>query len=168
MNRLFLTLIVLILSSGSVQAEQSRRGLVTSGLCPLSCEDLAVPSSSCKEWTVGQKCFVEDMRSPAGHRSVAIVPGKVRGVTLPKMGIENPQKRVESSDDVVSMNSGSAGSGSMNSDRRGLVTTSSCPYSCADAGVPKADCRSYQTGTSCSVEDLRQGPGHRSMLRVSQ
>lgn len=48
--------------------------------------------------------------------------------------------------------------------RRGLITTASCPFDCAMAGVAKDSCRSWQAGDECYVEDLSQGPGHRSLL----
>lgn len=50
---------------------------------------------------------------------------------------------------------------------RGLVTTATCPFSCRDAGVPVEFCRQSQNGSKCTVEDLRQAPGHRTMYRMN-
>ncbi|MCB0358187.1 MAG: hypothetical protein KDD44_01075 [Bdellovibrionales bacterium] len=51
--------------------------------------------------------------------------------------------------------------------RRGLVTSTSCPYGCADAGLASSDCREWSSGDMCYVEDLTQAPGHRSMIRLN-
>lgn len=55
----------------------------------------------------------------------------------------------------------SAGSGT-----RGLVTTAACPLTCEELRVPKDSCRTWQSGNDCSVEDLSQAPGHRTLFRV--
>lgn len=47
-----------------------RHGLVTSGPCPLTCQQLSVPPHQCQMWKTGNRCFVEDFRQPAGHRSL--------------------------------------------------------------------------------------------------
>lgn len=162
MKHLMIVLFLIIISSNSAVAESARRGLVTSGLCPLSCEDLGVPLNSCKEWSAGQKCFVEDMRSPAGHRSVAIVSPIKGAAVLPKSEIKKPLE-----DSTMSTTEDSSNNlASIDDSRRGLITSSSCPYTCLQAGVPAQDCRESKTGSTCSVEDLRQAPGHRSLLRV--
>jgi len=51
--------------------------------------------------------------------------------------------------------------------RHGLITSTSCPYSCIDAGIPKADCqeRVRDNGRICEVEDFRQPAGHRVLFR---
>lgn len=51
---------------------------------------------------------------------------------------------------------------------RGLITSASCPFDCAMAGVPKSSCRSWQAGDECYVEDLSQGPGHRTLLLLPE
>ena len=50
--------------------------------------------------------------------------------------------------------------------RRGLITTAPCPYSCREAGIPQDVCRESKDGNVCQVEDLSQPPGHRSLFRV--
>lgn len=50
--------------------------------------------------------------------------------------------------------------------KRGLVTSSQCPYSCKDTDIPLEFCRDYQLGTTCRVEDLRMEPGHRTLIRT--
>lgn len=136
MKFLHYSALALLLLSSSAQAEQ--RGLVTSGTCPLTCKRLAVPSEVCREWQAGERCFVEDLSQPPGHRSVALV---------------RPSMQV-------------AATSNQDSERRGLVTSAACPFTCKDAGVPKEYCRESKVGSMCQVEDLSQAPGHRSMIRV--
>ena len=50
--------------------------------------------------------------------------------------------------------------------QRGLVTTASCPYSCQDAGLDKSNCREWQSGAVCEIEDFTQAPGHRSLIKA--
>lgn len=52
------------------------------------------------------------------------------------------------------------------SNRRGLITSSSCPFTCSDLGLKADRCREWEAGDSCFVEDLSQAPGHRSLMRV--
>lgn len=61
-----------------------------------------------------------------------------------------------------------AESASTEGSRRGLVTSTQCPYSCQTAGLTPDNCREWQVGDKCMVEDLTQAPGHRSMIRVRQ
>lgn len=44
------------------------------------------------------------------------------------------------------------------SERRGEVTSSSCPYSCKTQGIPKKHCRDWKSEGLCYVEDLRRSP----------
>lgn len=150
--------------SETTPASSGQRGLVTSGLCPLSCQDLMVPEASCKSWSAGEKCYVEDFRSPAGHRSVAKVRGRM-GSQMPKSDSEMGQESA-AANTAQSMNADSSMNGQSTTGRRGLVTSARCPYTCADAAVPAEDCREIQSGDTCSVEDFRQAPGHRSMIAV--
>ncbi len=48
---------------------------------------------------------------------------------------------------------------------RGLITSTTCPYTCADAGIPEDSCREYREGNTCMVEDLTQPAGHRTLFR---
>lgn len=132
-----------------VQAEapDGRRGLVTSGQCPLTCRRLGVDPENCREWQQGTKCMVEDFTQPAGHRSVI-------NVSPQDMIIEQKPKKEETQTDALLEG------------RRGLVTSASCPYNCAIAGIPQDNCREWQQGNTCMVEDFMQPAGHRSMLRV--
>ena len=61
---------------------------------------------------------------------------------------------------------GSAGSSEPN--RRGLITSSNCPFSCLDLGLKSDNCRQWTSGSKCYVEDYTQPAGHRSMFRVRQ
>lgn len=54
----------------------------------------------------------------------------------------------------------------LSSGRRGLITSSSCPYDCATANVSAPLCREWTDGEKCYVEDLSQPPGHRSRARL--
>lgn len=134
----------LLVSSASAQEQASgaKRGLITSGPCPLRCEDLKVPRKFCKETRYGTTCQVEDLSQPAGHRSMARVP------------LKNYKEWSSKTEKNMKMK------------RRGLVTTAPCPYTCKDAGVPQKFCRESKAGNQCQVEDLSQVPGHRSMIPV--
>lgn len=159
----FFAAIGMLCFTTTVWAEEvsPQRGLVTSSSCPLSCGELGVPRENCKEWSAGDRCFVEDTRSPAGHRSLAKVRGQLASsaVGVGSVGSENMGRPAEVSLSEVP-------NGSDNTSRRGLVTSSQCPFTCEDAGVPRDQCREYQGADVCRVEDLRQAPGHRSMVRV--
>jgi len=50
--------------------------------------------------------------------------------------------------------------------RRGLVTSSTCPFDCRNLNLSSDLCREWQSGDKCFVEDFTQVPGHRSMIRV--
>ncbi len=50
--------------------------------------------------------------------------------------------------------------------KRGLITSSTCPYSCKDEGLSKKECKDWQKGTRCYVEDYTQAPGHRTRVAV--
>ncbi len=50
--------------------------------------------------------------------------------------------------------------------KRGLITTTTCPYSCQDAGLHQANCREWQSGDVCEIEDFSQAPGHRSLIKA--
>ncbi len=56
--------------------------------------------------------------------------------------------------------------GAMASGRRGLITSSACPYTCKMAKIPESQCREWQQGAKCMVEDFGQPAGHRSLIRL--
>ncbi len=141
-------------------ANTTRRGLITTGSCPLTCGDLGVVAEFCRESRIGNKCSVEDLSQPPGHRSVALVPRKSRVARRSSTIIENSTVFSEPEKGL------SPNAAVNDPKRRGLVTTSSCPFTCEDAGVPADSCREKQVGSRCTVEDLRQPAGHRSMVRV--
>ena len=146
-----------ISSAAAENAGKSRRGLITTGACPLTCRDLGVAEEFCREGRMGNKCSVEDLSQPPGHRSLAWVR---RGQSRRRTAAPMPNKAVslgEVAGEDAPVNDPS---------RRGLVTTSSCPYTCVEAGIPQGFCRESRAGNSCQVEDLRQPPGHRSMIRL--
>lgn len=124
------------------QAASQRRGLITSGPCPLTCKDLNVPRNLCRESRAGNTCRVEDFSQPPGHRSMIRVRGKA-----PKPRAESPRARLKTN-------------------RRGLITSSTCPYNCRMARVPKDLCRDWRAGDTCYVEDLTQPPGHRTRVAI--
>ena len=49
--------------------------------------------------------------------------------------------------------------------KRGLITSSECPFGCRDLGLSRESCREWEAGDLCYVEDLLQAPGHRSMMK---
>lgn len=145
MSRQFLmlcTIALCVLIIPRVTFAEERHGLVTSGPCPLTCKQSGLSADSCREWQVGDTCNVEDFTQPAGHRSMIKVP----------------------TGDIIAQNEsgGQVGAGT----RRGLVTSSTCPYTCKNANVPKDFCREWTEGTNCYVEDFSQAPGHRTMIRL--
>ncbi len=148
----------ILLLSEQVLAD-SRRGLVTSGSCPLTCNDLRIPAADCKERTVGTECQVEDLRQPAGFQTVVQVGSGANkaSVGLPgQMSGGLPAKTVSSQNAAATRESG----------QRGLVTSSNCPLSCGDLAVPSHQCEERALGSSCEVEDFRYGPGHQTLIRV--
>jgi len=128
-------------SSG--QSAISRRGLVTSSSCPFSCLDLGLSADKCRQWTSGSKCYVEDYTQPAGHRSMVRV--KPEQYIAPSSKKQSPRSALN---------------------RRGLVTSSRCPYDCRHTGLTKDLCREWRAGNTCYTEDFTQVPGHRTMIRV--
>lgn len=50
--------------------------------------------------------------------------------------------------------------------RRGLITSSTCPFNCRNLNLPSNLCKDWQSGNTCYVEDFTQVPGHRSMIRI--
>lgn len=157
-------------TSGS--AESSRRGLVTSAACPFTCEDARVPREFCRERSNGVHCEVEDLSQPPGHRSMIRIPASavtpVDGAPVDGAPVDGAPQPVGSS----LVGSSSVGSDSAArpaesaANRRGLVTSAACPYSCALAKLPSDLCREWSSGDKCFVEDFTQAPGHRSMIRI--
>lgn len=50
--------------------------------------------------------------------------------------------------------------------RRGLITTSLCPYNCKSEGLSSESCRSWEEYGRCFVEDFTQAPGHRTRVEI--
>lgn len=123
------------------RTSSSRRGLITTAACPFGCKDLKLSPDQCRETRAGDLCQVEDFTQPAGHQSMARVAKS-----------ESISRSVEQSKD------GTRG--------RGLVTSSSCPYSCKTAKVAAEQCREWTDGEKCYVEDLGQPAGHRSRVKA--
>lgn len=138
----YLSILLLLICAVTDSVAEGRRGLVTTTSCPFTCEDAGLTSDVCKERRVGDKCQVEDMTQAPGHRSMIKVPASKQRASM--------NQEAPAADDS----------------RRGLITSSRCPFTCADLGVPNADCREKQMGDTCQVEDLRQAPGHRSLVRM--
>ena len=42
--------------------------------------------------------------------------------------------------------------------RKGLISSRACPYSCATEGIKKSTCRDWRDGNICYIEDLRSPP----------
>jgi len=137
----------------------AKRGLVTSARCPFTCEMAKIDQSNCRQWQTGDDCHVEDLTQAPGHRSVAFV----KEANLP--GKKQPQSRMrrDATGTWIDVSS-SASATAINTN--GLVTSAQCPFSCADEGLSAEQCREWNMGDVCFVEDLTQAPGHRSMLRV--
>ncbi len=95
---------------------------------------------------------VEDLTQPAGVQTLVRVP-------------KNQVVQNEPSALVTSIGTGRE-VGAAKNVGRGFITSSTCPFSCAQAGVPKDFCVERQNGNSCEVEDMRQGPGFQTLMRV--
>ena len=149
----FIGLIVLV-SVGTATAEPGneassiRRGLITSASCPYSCRDAGVPAGMCRQIRIGDVCQIEDFTQPPGHRSMV----RVRALEYLK------QELAPASGPRAQMN--------LLSGQRGLVTSSSCPYNCRLAGLPRESCREWTDGDKCYIEDMTQPAGHRSRIPV--
>jgi len=46
----------------------------------------------------------------------------------------------------------------LEAEKKGLVTSRSCPYSCRTQGIPKKHCKDWRQGNLCFIEDLRKFP----------
>ncbi len=139
----FCLMMILSITQVSAQEQQGRRGLITTSACPYSCRDAGIPKDQCRESRSGDACEVEDFSQPPGHRSVVRVNASAFLQAEPK-----PANAAQSD----------------NIERRGLVTSSSCPYTCSIAGISAQSCREWRNGDTCYVEDLLQAPGHRSRV----
>lgn len=169
-------LLMVLLSAGLVLAEGAparKRGLVITAACPYSCKMAGVPASSCREWDAGETCYVEDLSQPPGHRNLILLP---EGMRLPASSAAPSHGRMRrdgqgtwisvSAADLAPPRAGSGSAPPAAGGKRGLVTSSPCPFSCRSAGLRTADCREWTDGDRCYVEDLNQAPGHRSLLPV--
>ncbi len=137
---LFGLLVCTVANAIAEEPEVPGRGLVTTGPCPLTCRELGVPAESCREVQVNaQECEVEDFSQVPGHRSM---------VRVGKNLITQAEEEAPGT----------------NGNRRGLITSSPCPYSCKIARVPESLCHEWTAGNTCYVEDFSQPPGHRSRI----
>ena len=154
LRQICFALIVLLITDATAfhSNAEDRRGMITSSNCPLTCEDLQVPRNACKERLDGLNCIVEDLRQPAGFQTLV----RVRGGQVVEQEPEAPAV-LPKTNPVPSQGKNQG---------RGFITSSSCPFSCAQAGVPKEFCVERRNGASCEVEDLRQGPGFQTLMRV--
>ena len=137
----FFALCAVFVCFAAAKAEDKRRGLVTSTQCPYTCSDARIPAEDCRERQRGGVCEVEDLRQAPGHRTLYRTRGAAAGAAARAAERRSPNAR-------------------------GLVTSAACPYSCRDARIPADSCREWQAGDRCFVEDLRQAPGHRTLMRV--
>ncbi len=145
------------------QTSDKRRGFVTSTSCPFSCRDAKIPQEHCRERRVGNRCEVEDLRLGAGHQSMIRIP--LSAYRIP--GRQTAGARSSASTSGASRRrGGSTQAASAPANRRGMITSAQCPYSCRMAGVPADFCREWKAGPTCYVEDYTQAPGHRSMIRI--
>lgn len=152
MIRMLLAVIIAALSFPGYclgEPQASRRGLVTSSDCPYGCKDAGLSAADCTERKVGDTCQIEDFTQPPGHRSMVRVN---RGDFT-----ASDQQVSRSSSTTLAVDEG----------RRGLITSTSCPYTCRDAGLSDQVCRESRVGNTCRVEDLTQPPGHRTLVRVA-
>lgn len=146
--------VLLLFVWNSASAEEARRGLITSTSCPYTCKDAGIPAADCRERRQGDRCEVEDLRQAPGHRTLY---RDKAGAGRAAASTENARGSIAPIAPTVPA-----------SGQRGLITSSSCPYDCAMAGVPAAYCRAWESDGRCNVEDLRQAPGHRTLLQVKR
>ncbi|MCB0346796.1 MAG: hypothetical protein KDD66_16890 [Bdellovibrionales bacterium] len=154
MNRIVAAAFILAFAQVSnTRAESSgeRRGLVTTAACPYSCKDAGLNSQDCAERRVGDSCQIEDFTQPPGHRSMVRV-GK--DAAPEAQNFSNARAK-----ETTLM---------VDPDRRGLITSSTCPYTCKDAGLQMNVCRESRVGDTCRIEDFTQPPGHRTLVRVAK
>jgi len=163
--RTFFSSIVLVsvilypaLSSAEIK---NKRGFVTTAACPYSCSDAGVPKSHCKTWRRGSSCSVEDLRKGPGHQSVIKFFSAKRQLTNRKRsfrGIDGTWITLSKKEND------SRKKGPIF--KNGMITSAPCPFDCRIAGISKAYCREKKVGNTCQVEDLRQPPGHQSLVHV--
>ncbi len=152
MNRLLAAaaiLLVLPVSFAHSESPGSRRGLVTTANCPYTCAEAGLSSQNCVERKVGNKCQIEDFTQPAGHRSMA-------RVNREEARSSNVNSRAKQTTLMVEPG------------RRGLITSTNCPYTCKDAGLQKNVCQESRVGNTCRIEDFTQPPGHRTLVRLAE
>lgn len=162
-----LTLIVLfgivpgVVRENCLAEEVVRHGLITSAACPYTCSDAHVSKGDCRQWQVGEVCFVEDLLQAPGHRSMFRLRGSAVGAA-----VEDRSRSVRTTDGTwLTVGGRGEAHSEVPLNSRGLVTTANCPLSCRDLGVPEKACREWKAGGLCHIEDLRQGAGHQSMLK---
>ena len=145
---LLIICVMTLVSSALAQSEQGKRGLITTAACPYSCKDAGIEQSQCRESKSGDTCEVEDLSQPPGHRSLVRLNAASTMANTAAEQSSNTSNSAELSKTT----------------RRGLVTSSVCPYNCRMARIPENSCRQWQEGDKCFVEDLNQPPGHRSRV----
>jgi len=143
------------------EAEGGKRGFVTTSTCPYSCKDAGVPATYCKTWKRGRNCSVEDLRKGPGHQSV------IKFFSA-KRQLNNKKRSFRGIDGTwITLNRKEARSRKKGAlFKNGMVTSASCPFNCKIAGISPEFCREKRIGNTCQVEDLRQPPGHQSMVSV--
>ncbi len=149
-------------NSEVARAEGSKRGFITSSSCPLSCADAGVAKNQCKSWREGNKCMVEDFSRAPGHQSVL-------KFFSAKRQLQNKKRSFRGIDGTwITLTKAEANNRkSTPLFKHGMVTSSPCPFNCAMAGISKKYCREKKVGNTCQVEDLRQPPGHQSLISVT-
>lgn len=60
----FLILLFLVITFGIEQAAAEKRGYLRSRACPFSCRTEGIDKNHCKDWRVGNTCYVEDLSRP--------------------------------------------------------------------------------------------------------
>ena len=155
-NSSYLSLIfILCCSLPSNVFAQSKHGLITSAPCPYSCQQADIPANYCREWRRGSVCEVEDLRLPAGHRTLFLKNQPIKKDFIPEDPFKNKVQNIPDGRPYQSMKS----------KRHGLVTSGLCPLTCQQLSIPPHQCQMWKTGNRCFVEDFRQPAGHRSLLR---
>ena len=159
-NKLAISLLITLLVSSNVLAREGR-GLITSTTCPYSCADAGIAAENCREFREGNTCMVEDLTQPAGHRTLfreqtngIKVANDIKPEPVPRVMVEFDQNDPLNPKPI-----------NQGEERHGLITSGSCPLSCATLGVAPEHCREWNEGTRCFVEDFTQAPGHRTFLK---
>ncbi len=160
---LALLVAILGLPSTGFAEIKNKRGFVTTSACPYSCSDAGVPKSHCKTFRRGKSCSVEDLRKAPGHQSVI-------KLFSAKRQLSNRKRSFRGIDGTwITLNKKELDSRKKGPIfKNGMITSAPCPFDCKIAGISKAYCREKKLGNTCQVEDLRQPPGHQSLVHVGR